>query len=111
MKKADDTPGDDGWQYGDVWKQGTPDDAVSDSDIEYVDILRGDTGRGFDDSMLIDLVGYLGAQGIRATFDSFSLGLEPAAIKTYVLKVESGREEEARTLLSEKFKSEKEQGR
>ena len=51
---------------------------------------------------MLDLVGYLGSRGIRATYDSFSLGLEPAAIKTYVLKVEEGREEDALKLLEEK---------
>jgi hypothetical protein len=49
-------------------------------------------------------VGYLGSRGVRATFDSFSLGLEPAAIKTYVLKVEVGKVKEAKEYLREKFK-------
>jgi len=40
---------------------------------------------------MMDLVGYLGARGIRATYDSFSLGLEPAAIKTYVLRRKRGK--------------------
>lgn len=92
------------WEYGDAWKQGAPDDRVDEGLADYVDILRGDTGRGFDDSTMLDLVAYLGSRGIRATFDSFSLGLEPAAIKTYVLKVESGREDEAMELLKEKFR-------
>ncbi len=91
-----------GWEYGDVWKGGSPDD-TGDEDIRYVEVLRGDTGRGFDDSFLLDLVSFLGSRGILATYDAFSLGLEPAAIKTYVLKVEEGREEEARALLEEKL--------
>ncbi len=89
------------WEYGDVWKEGSPDGVAGDDNIRYVEVLRGDTGQGYDDSVLLDLVGFLGSRGIRATYDSFSLGLEPAAIKTYVLKVEEGREDEARTLLVE----------
>ncbi len=102
MKREDENTGKNGWEYGDAWKEGTPDDE-SREDIEYVEVLRGDTGRGFDDSVMLDLVAYLGSRGIRATFDSFSLGLEPAAMKTYVLKVESGREDEAMGYLTEKF--------
>ena len=92
-----------GWEYGDVWKHGSPDENDSALGISYVEILRGDTGRGFDDSSMLDLVSFLGSRGIRATFDSFTLGLEPAAIKTYVLKVEAGREEEASEHLKEKL--------
>ncbi len=103
MKSDNNDKGDEeGWEYGDVWKQGMPDEQARE-DIEYVEVLRGDTGRGFDDSVMVDLVAYLGSRGIRATFDSFSMGLEPAAIKTYVLKVESGKEEEAIGYLKEKF--------
>ncbi len=90
------------WEYGDVWKQGSPDEAVPEEGISYVEVLRGDTGMGYDDSAMMDLVSYLGSRGIRATFDSFSLGLEPAAIKTYVLKVEAGKEEEALRRMREK---------
>jgi len=99
--KRADTDGD-GWEYGDEWKQGSPDEPVGEGSVEYIEILRGDTGTGYDDSVMIDFVGYLGSKGIRATYDSFSLGLEPAAIKTYVLKVESGREAEALALLKDK---------
>jgi hypothetical protein len=88
-----------GWAFGDVWRSGSPDDAEGGPDVAYVEVLRGDTGRGFDDSLMLDFVSYLGSRGIRATYDSFSLGLEPAAIKTYVLKVEEGHEQEARELL------------
>lgn len=94
--------GDEGWDFGDEWKKGSPDDPGPVDDIRYTDILRGDTGRGYDDSLMLDLVGYLGSRGIRATYESFSLGMEPAAIKTYVLKVEEGKEEEAIRLLKEK---------
>jgi hypothetical protein len=96
--KQDNDP-EEGWEYGDIWKDGSPDDAAGDEDIPLVEVLRGDSGKGFDDTLMLDLVGYLGSQGIRATYDSFSLGLEPAAIKTYVLKVEAGREAEALDLL------------
>lgn len=99
--KRDDEADEKDWEFGDVWKQGTPDQAAE--DVEYVEVLRTDTGRGYDDSVLLDLVSYLGSLGIRATYDSFSLGLEPAAIKTYVLKVETGREEEALRYLREKL--------
>ncbi len=95
-------PEEEGWEYGDVWKQGSPDEAVSEEGVSYVEVLRGDTGTGYDDSSMMDLVSYLGSRGIRATFDSFSLGLEPAAIKTYVLKVEAGKEDEALRHLKEK---------
>jgi len=94
MKKRRDDKNEEGWEFGDAWKQGTPDETGSE-DVEFVEILRGDTGSGYDDSSMLDLVSYLGSRGVRATYDSFSLGLEPAAIKTYVLKVESGKEDEA----------------
>ena len=107
MKKDNDTGNDADWKYGDVWKQGAPDEAEDDNSVEYGEVLRGDTGRGFDDSVMLDLVAYLGSRGVRATFDSFSLGLEPAAMKTYVLKVEAGREQDALNLLKEKFNEER----
>ena len=94
---------DEGWDYGEVWKEGSPDDTGGVADVLFIEIFRGDTGRGFDDTLMLDLVGYLGSQGIRATYDSFSLGMEPAAIKTYVLKVEEGKEEAALRLLKEKI--------
>ena len=103
MKRENDDKDEEGWEYGDVWKEGTPEAPAADEDVEYVEVLRGDTGRGFDDSVMMDLVAFLGSRGIRATVDSFSLGIEPAAIKTYVLKVESGKEEEALEHLKEKF--------
>lgn len=99
----DDSEDESGWDYGDVWKKGSPEEPAAGDDIQYVEVLRGDTGRGFDDSVMLDLVAYLGSRGVKATFDSFSLGLEPAAIKTYVLKVEAGREVEALAFLQEKF--------
>jgi len=92
----------DSWSFGDIWKNGSPDQESENPEVVYVDLLRGDTGSGYDDSLMLDLVGYLGSLGIRATYDSFSLGLEPAAIKTYVLKVEEGREAEALEYLKEK---------
>ncbi len=95
---------DEGWEYGDVWKQGLEEEEPDDADISYVEILRGDTGMGFNDSIMVELVGYLGSRGIRATFDSFSVALELGAMKTYVLKVEMGREEEAGMYLEEKLR-------
>ena len=101
--KGNDRRGEGEWEFGDEWKQGSPDDETSEEGIQYVEVLRGDTGRGFDDSSMMDLVSYLGSLGVRATYDSFSIGLEPAAIKTYVLKVEAGKEEEAMKKLEEKL--------
>jgi hypothetical protein len=88
------------WEYGEVWKTATPEG--SREEVAYVEILRTDTGHGYDDTAMMDLVGYLGSRGIRATYDSFSLGLEPAAIKTYVLKAEEGKEREALDYLNER---------
>ncbi len=96
---------DEGWEYGDVWKKGSPDQKMNGDDVEYVEILRTDVGAGYDDSYMLELVTYLGSYGIRATYDSFSLGVEGGAIKTYVLKAESGKEDEAIRLISEKFKA------
>lgn len=98
---------DEGWEYGDVWKRGSPDQPMNGDDVEYVEILRADIGAGYDDSYMMELVTYLGSRGIRATYDSFSLGAEVGAIKTYVLKAESGKEEEALQLLNEKFKEQR----
>jgi len=99
MKRADD----EGWEYGDVWMQGSPAEPVPDDDVLYVEILRGDTGMGYDDSTLIDFVGYLSSWGIRATYDAVPLAAEfGGAIKTYVLKVEAGKEDEAKELLRKK---------
>ncbi len=91
-----------GWNFGDVWKQGAPEEAPADREIDFVEILRGDIGTGYDDSYMLELVTYLGSLGIRATYDSFSAGLEGGAIKTYSLKVETGKEEEAIKYLREK---------
>lgn len=99
MKPGDD---DEDWDYGDEWKTGRIDNNEPDDDVEYVELLRTDTGHGYDDSLMMDLVTYLGSRGVRATYDSFSLGMEPAAIKTYVLRVEAGKEDEARERLREK---------
>ena len=96
---------DEGWEYGDVWKQGSPDQPTNGDDVEYVEIFRTAVGAGYDDSYLLELVTYLGSYGIRATYDSFSLGVEGGAIKTYVLKAESGKEDEAIRLINEKFKA------
>jgi len=91
------------WEYGDVWKQGSPEEPVPHEEVRYVEILRGDTGMGYDDSYLIDLIGYLSSRGIRATYDAVPLAMEAGgAIKAYVLKVEIGKEEEARAYLREK---------
>jgi len=106
-KRGNDPVDDEGWEYGDVWKRGSPDQPMNGDDIEYVEILRTDIGAGYDDSYMMELVTYLGSRSIRATYDSFSLGAEVGAIKTYVLKVESGKEEEAFQLLNEKFKEQR----
>jgi hypothetical protein len=92
-----------GWEYGDVWKQGSPDVPAPHDDIRYVEILRGDTGMGYDDTYMLELIGYLASRGISSTYDAVPLAMEAGgAIKTYVLKVESGSEEEAMRYLREK---------
>jgi hypothetical protein len=106
-KPGNDPVDDEGWEYGDVWKQGSPDQPMNGDDVEYIEILRADIGAGYDDSYMMELVTYLGSCGIRETYDSFSLGAEVGAIKTYVLKAESGKEEEALQLLNEKFKEQR----
>ncbi len=103
MKRDNEKNDESEWEYGDIWKEGTPDETAGESGIDYVEILRSDTGAGYDDSTMLDLVGYLGSKGIRATYDSFSLAAEVGAMKTYVLMVESGREAEAIGYLKEKF--------
>lgn len=106
MKRDNDDKNEEGWEFGDVWKEGTPDEATPET-VEFVEVLRADIGSGYDDSTMLELVTYLGSRGIRATYDSFSLGAEVGAIKTYVLKVESGKEDEAIQLLNEKFKEQR----
>ena len=103
MKRDQDDADEKGWAFGDLWKQGSPDEPQAPDEVEFVEILRTDTGRGYDDSLMLDLVSYLGSRGVRATYDSFSLGLEPAAIKTYVLKVEREKADEALAYLREKL--------
>lgn len=91
------------WEFGDAWKQGSPDDVTDEEQITYVEILRKDTGEGYDDSVMLDLVGYLSSRGVRATYDAVSIAFEfGGAIKTYVLKVEAGKEEDAKAFLREK---------
>lgn len=87
------------WEYGDAWKQGSPDEPDVADDTEYVAILRGETGRGYNDTTMQDFIFYLGSRGIRAKYDSYPL----EQIQIYVLKVEAGREGEAREHLTEKF--------
>jgi hypothetical protein len=103
VKSDQDDTNENGWAFGDVWKEGSPDEQEGGAEDEFVEILRTDTGKGYDDSTMLDLVSYLGSRGVRATYDSFSMGLEPAAIKTYVLKVEVGKAEEALKYLREKL--------
>ena len=106
-KNGNDAVDDEGWEYGDIWKKGSPDQPMNGEDVEFVEILRTDIGAGYDDSYMMELVTFLGSRGIQATYDSFSLGAEVGAIKTYVLKAELGKEEEAIQLLNEKFKEQR----
>jgi hypothetical protein len=99
--KRNDHNNDKDWDYGDVWDQGTPDGPEVDDPIDYVEVLRGDTGMGYSDTTMMEYIVYLGAAGIQATFDAYPL----REIKIYVLKVEAGREEEAMGLLREKMKN------
>lgn len=91
------------WEYGDAWKTGSPDDPVPEDAVEYIEVLRGDTGQGLSDTTMLEYVLYLGERGIAATFDAFPL----EQIKTYVLKVEAGKEAEAIRLLEEKWSGNK----
>jgi len=102
MKYDKDDTDEEGWEYGDVWKEKAPEKTAPVENIEYIELIRGDTGSGYDDSYMMDLVVYLGSKGIHATYDSFSLGAEVGAMKTYVLMVEAGKEAEALTYLKEK---------
>jgi len=88
---------DEDWEYGDAWKKGSPDDPVPEDTTEYVEVLRGDTGKGLSDTTMLEYVLYLGEHGIKATFDAYPL----EQIKTYVLKVEMGKEDEALRYLAE----------
>jgi hypothetical protein len=90
------------WEFGDVWKQGSPDAPLIQDDTEYVAILRGETGRGFNDTTMQDFICYLGSEGIRAKYDSYPLG----QIQVYVLKADAAKAQEAYTLLAEKFSRE-----
>ncbi len=92
----------DGWKYGDIWKQDSLDESGPDQNREFVPILRGETGWGYDDTLMNDFVLYLGANGIRASYDSFPLD----QVNVYVLKVEVGKENEARKILKDKFSEE-----
>jgi hypothetical protein len=87
------------WKYGDAWKQGSPDEPAAEDDVEYVAILRGETGRGYNDTLMQDLVLFLGSEGIRAKYDSYPL----EQIQIYVLNVEAGKVQEAREQLNRKF--------
>jgi hypothetical protein len=92
---------DEGWEFGDAWKEGSPDDVVPEDTADYVEILRGDTGMGLSDTVMMEYVLFLGEHDIRATFESYPL----EQIKIYVLKVEEGKEEEAIRHLEEKGSS------
>jgi hypothetical protein len=90
---------DEDWGYGEVWKDGSPDDPVAADASEYVEVLRGDTGMGYNDTTMLEYVLFLGEHGIKATFDSYPL----EQIKIYVLRVEAGREADAFALLRKKI--------
>ena len=104
MKRDDNDKDEEGWEYGDVWKEGSPDETAPEDDVLYVEVLRGDTGRGYSDTTMLDFIGYLSSRGIRATYDAVPLAAEfGPAIKVYTLKVEAGKEAEAIQYLQEKF--------
>jgi hypothetical protein len=89
------------WEFGDVWKEGSPDDALAEEAEELVEVLRGDTGMGLDDTVMMEYVLMLGEHGIHATFESYPL----EQIKIYVLKAEAGKAREAARLLVERRRS------
>jgi hypothetical protein len=103
MVEREKTDNDKDWEFGDAWKMGSPDDPVPEDATEYVAILRGDTGKGLSDTTMLEFVLYLGEHGVKATFDAYPL----EQIKTYVLKVEAGKEYEAIRLLAEKWSDNK----
>jgi len=35
---------DNGWEYGDAWKDGSPDDAVAGDAVAFIEVLRGTRG-------------------------------------------------------------------
>ena len=91
------------WEYGDIWKKGSPDEMPFHEDVSYVELIRGDTGMGYDDTYMLELIGYLASRGIRSTYDVVPLAMEAGgAIKSYVLRVEAGKEKEALGYLNEK---------
>lgn len=94
-------PEDADWAYGDAWKQGSPDSAVPPEEEVFVEVMR--FGGAYKDSDLMEMVHYLGSRGIRATFDAHSVAMEMAPMKSYVLKVESGKIEEAKACLKERL--------
>ncbi len=83
------------WAYGDEWKEGSPDAALPEEE----GVMRCD-GAACMDSDMLNLIGYLGSHGIRATYDTHSVAADMVAMKSYVLKVEIGRVEEAKALLN-----------
>jgi len=101
MKRSNDQEDDEGWEYGDVWDHQAADEPVLAEAVDYVEVLRGDTGMGYSDTTMMEYILYLGAAGIRATFDAYPL----REIKIYVLGVEAGKEEEAMALLRDKVKN------
>jgi hypothetical protein len=95
---VDKNDNDEEWEFGDAWRSGSPDDAPDDASIDYIEVLRGDTGMGLDDTVMMEFVLFLGEHGIRATFESYPL----EQIKIYVLRAEAGRAEEAMRLLADR---------
>jgi hypothetical protein len=103
VRKKTDSADIPGWEYGNVWEHGSPDESLLEDDVPYVEILRGDTGTGYDDSYMLELIGYLASRGVRSTYDAVPLAMEAGgAIKAYVLRVEAGKEDEALRYLQEK---------
>jgi hypothetical protein len=96
-KNRGEDPDSEEWEYGDVWKQGSPDEPASENGCEYVELLRGDADMEYNDTTMLDFILYLGSKGIRAKYDSYPLRL------LYVLNVEAGKVDEAREYLKEKF--------
>lgn len=89
-------PEEGGWSFGEEWKEGTPETAVPDEDTVFVELWRS-RGKTYTDADLVDLVGYLSSRGVRAIFDTYSIASHP--LRSYVLKVEVDKLEEAKTLL------------
>jgi len=55
--------------------------------VDWVIVLVVSQGQGFTDSKMIELISYLGSQGLPATYNTTSVGVEAGAMNTFSVKV------------------------